>query len=96
MPLILYPVENKIHIVRRNKTCICNLVSYVPQGRALGPQLFVLHTTDLGDVLENNLFQKADESTLIVAILFSVSGTHVTQFICLFDIEKLIIGVRVG
>ena len=48
---------------RRSK--LVNVVSGVPQGSVLGPQLFLLYTAELFSVVENKLYSYADDSTLL-------------------------------
>ena len=45
-----------------------NVVSAVPQGIVLGPLLFLLYTSELIFILENKLFDYADDSTLIAVV----------------------------
>ena len=40
-----------------------NMVSGVPHGSVLGPLLFVLYTRDIFSVVENSMFNYADDST---------------------------------
>ena len=47
---------------------LVNVVSGVPQGSILGPQLFLLHTAELFSIVENKLFGYADESTLVAVV----------------------------
>ena len=44
---------------------LVNVVSGVPQGSVLGPQLFLLYTAELFSILENKLYDYADDSTLV-------------------------------
>ena len=40
------------------------IISGVPQESVLGPLLFILHTSEIFELLENRLFAHADDSTL--------------------------------
>ena len=44
---------------------LVNVVSGVPQGSVLGPQLFLLYTAELFPIVENKLYGYADDSTLV-------------------------------
>ena len=44
---------------------LVNMVSGVPQGSVLGPQLFLLYTAELFSIVENKLYGYADDSTLV-------------------------------
>ena len=48
---------------------LVNVVSGVPQGSVLGPQLFFLYTAELFSIVENKLCGYADESTLVAVVL---------------------------
>ena len=44
------------------------MVSGVPQGSVLGPQLFLLYTAELFSIVENRLYGYADDSTLVAVV----------------------------
>ena len=46
-----------------------NVVSGVPQGSVLGPQLFRLYSAELFSIVENKLYGYADDSTLVAVVL---------------------------
>ena len=45
------------------------MVSGVPQGSVLGPQLFLLYTAELFSIVENKLYGYAADSTLVAVVL---------------------------
>ena len=47
---------------------LVNVVSGVPQGSVLGPQLFLLYTAELYSIVENKLYGYADDSTLVAVV----------------------------
>ena len=47
---------------------LVNVMSGVPQGNVLGPQLFLLYTAELFSIVENKLFGYADDSTLVAVV----------------------------
>ena len=44
------------------------MVSEVPQGSVLGPQLLLLCTAELFSIVENKLYGYADNSTLLAVV----------------------------
>ena len=47
---------------------LVNMVSGVPQGSVLGPQLCLLYTAELFSIVENKLYGYADDSTLVAVV----------------------------
>ena len=47
---------------------LVNVVSGVPHGSVLGPQLFLLCNAELFSIVENKLYDYADDSTLVVVV----------------------------
>ena len=47
---------------------LVNVVSRVPQGTVLGPQLFLLYTAELFSIVENKLYGYADGFTLVAVL----------------------------
>ena len=47
---------------------LVNVVSGVPQGSVLGPQLLILYTAELFSIVENKLYGYADDSTLVAVV----------------------------
>ena len=47
---------------------LVNVVSGVPSGSVLGPQLFLLYTADLFSIVENKFYGYADDSTLVTVV----------------------------
>ena len=44
------------------------MVSGVPQGSVLGPQLLLLYTSELFSIVENKLYSYADDSALVAVV----------------------------
>ena len=57
-----YVVVNACH------SKLLNVVSGVPQGSVLGPQLFLWYTAEHFSIVENKLYGYADESTLVAVV----------------------------
>ena len=47
---------------------LVNVVSGVPHGSVLGPQLFLLYIAELFSIVENKLYGYADDSTLVAVV----------------------------
>ena len=47
---------------------LVNMVSGVPEGSVLGPQLFLLYTSELFSIVKNKLYGYADDSTLVAIV----------------------------
>ena len=47
---------------------LVSMLSGVPQGSVLGPQLFLLYTAELFSIVENKLCGYADDSTLVAVV----------------------------
>ena len=47
---------------------LVNVVSGVPHGSVLGPQLFLLYTAELLSIVENKIYGYADDSTLVAVV----------------------------
>ena len=47
---------------------LVDVVSGVPQGSVLGPQLFLLYTAEVFSIVENRLYGYADDSTLVAVV----------------------------
>ena len=60
---------------RRHRVCVgggvsgwSDVVSGVPQGRILGPILFVLYTSDLSHIVDSQVYCYADDTTLVAPV----------------------------
>ena len=55
-------------VVEGCRSKLVNVVSGMPQGSVLGPQLFLLHTEELFSIVENKLYGYDDDSTLVAVV----------------------------
>ena len=55
-------------VVDGYRSKLVNVVSGVPQGSVLGPQLFLLYTAKLFSIVEKKLYGYADDSTLVAVL----------------------------
>ena len=55
-------------VVDRCRRKLVTVVSGVPHGSVLGPQLLLLHTAELFSIVENKLYSYADDSTLVAVV----------------------------
>ena len=60
---------------------LVNVVSGVPQGSVLGPQLFLLYTAELYSIVENKLYGYADDYTLVAVVLSPGERVAVSEFL---------------
>ena len=54
------------------------MVSGVPQGNLLGPELFLLYTVELFSRVENKLYGYAADSTLVAIVQYPAERVAVT------------------
>ena len=47
---------------------VANVVSGVPKGSILDPQLFLLYTAELFSIVENQLYGYSDDATLVAVV----------------------------
>ena len=55
-------------VVEGCRTKLVDVVSGVPQGSILGPQLFLLYNAELFSIVENKLYGYANDSTLVAIV----------------------------
>ena len=60
---------------------LVNAASEVPQGSVLGPLLFLLNTSELFYILENELIGYADDSTLVAVVPSPGVSVAVAEFL---------------
>ena len=58
---------------------LVNVVSGVPQGSVLCPQLFLLYTAQLFSTVENKLYGYADDSTLVAVVPYPGERVAVSE-----------------
>ena len=61
--------QSQYAVVDGCRSKLVNMVSGVPQGSVLGPQLFLLYTEELFSIVENKLYGYAYDSTLVAVVL---------------------------
>ena len=77
----------------RNK--LVNVVSGVPQGSVLGPQLFLLYTAELFSIVENKLYGYADDSNLVAVVPSPGERVAVSESMN-HDLNRVVCGVTCG
>ena len=55
-------------VVDSSRSKLVNVVSGVPQGSVLGLQLLLLYTAEIFSIVENELYDYADDSTLVALV----------------------------
>ena len=66
-------------VVDGSRSKLVNVVSGVPQGYVLGPQLFLLYIAELFSIVENKLNGYADDSTLVAVVPSPTQRVAVTE-----------------
>ena len=66
--------QSQYVVVDGCRSKLVNVVSGVPQGSVLSPQLFLLYTAELFSIVENKLYGYADDSTLVAVVPSLVRG----------------------
>ena len=70
LPILTQFLSNRSQqvIVDGCRSKLVNVMSRMPQGSLLGPLLFLLYTSELFSILENQLIGYADDYTLIAVV----------------------------
>ena len=58
---------------------LVNVVSGVPQGSVLGPQLSLLYISELFSIVDNRLYSYSDDSTLVDVVRSPAERVVVTE-----------------
>ena len=67
-------------MVDGSRSKLDNVVAGVPQRSVLGPQLFLLYTSELFSIAENKLYGYADHSTLVAVVPSPAERVYVTVY----------------
>ena len=66
------------------------IIAGMPQGCVLGPLLFILHTSEMFELVENRLFPHADDSTLLAVVRKPAYRRAVAAYIYLYrDLDRI-------
>ena len=70
LPLLTQFLSNRSQHIQVDgcRSKLVNVLLGVPQGSVLGPLLFLLYTSELFSILENELIGYADDSTLVAVV----------------------------
>ena len=75
------PNRSQQVMVDGSRSKLVNVVSGVPLGSVLSPLLFLLSTSELFFILENELIGYADDSTLMAVVPFPGVRVAVSEFL---------------